>query len=140
MIKTEFKKLQSFENELKNKKNIAILSCGTCANVCKTGGNHGIAIIRDCLWNKNIIFEKTIAVMCFENLVEYEIKNKLNNIDAIVLLSCSAGYATLVRHTNKQIVMPLITLGNYRYKNKNKILNFFLAKFSWMYKIVIQSL
>ena len=57
MIKTVWKPRSELELALRDVKRVAIVSCGTCANILDTGGETGLRVMRDqqvLCWTKGV--------------------------------------------------------------------------------------
>jgi len=81
---------------LNDYRSIAILSCGTCANLSFTGGKTGIEILKELLQKKgkDIKLARVVLACCPEEIMRQALKmnrRKIKKCDALVVLSCAAG-------------------------------------------------
>ncbi len=96
MNKTVWKSKSEISYLLNDYQNIAILSCGTCANLSYTGGKTGIKALKGYLGEtgKKISLSKVILACCPEEIMRQALKQSrkaLSRSDALIVLSCAAG-------------------------------------------------
>jgi len=92
---------------IKDAKKITLVSCGSCAAMCQTGGTEGAQEMAEKLKEKG--FEiKTIIVpeeVCDNRVMAKDfrkIDEDLNDTDAILTLSCGLGVASIVQTLEKK--------------------------------------
>ena len=92
---------------LKSANKITIVSCGSCAAMCQTGGTEGAKEMAEKLEEKG--FEiKTVIVpeeVCDNRVMLKDfrkIDDDLNDTDAILTLSCGLGVASIVQTLEKK--------------------------------------
>lgn len=85
---------------LKKSKKIAIVSCGSCAAMCQTGGTEGAKEMADKLESEG--FEVTTIIVpeevCDNRVMKKDfrqIEEELKDTDAILTLSCGLGVASI---------------------------------------------
>ncbi len=110
MLLSKFKSINELTFTLKNKKKIGIFSCGTCSNLCDTGGSVGIKAAKNLLndLNKEIVFSQVVTALCPTSITREasrKKRKKIDNCDAILVLSCSSGVKALkIENPNSNII------------------------------------
>ncbi|MCD6094897.1 hypothetical protein J7J39_03280 [bacterium] len=119
MIITKFKDFKEIKNFLTKKEEIGIVSCNTCARICKTGGQQGMKKVARKLKKQGYKIEESILVpaCCSVKLLK-----KFNfKSNTLLVLACDAGVAALkYLFPNKKIVPCLKEMGNGFYTEKGK--------------------
>lgn len=100
MIITKKKNLTKVLDYLKDKKNIYLFGCNSCAEQCETGGEREINEMADFLIKegKNIIGFSLPDETCYTMLIKKhfrENKEAIEKADAILVLACGAGVKTV---------------------------------------------
>ncbi len=99
-------------------KKLVIISCGTCAALCQTGGTEGLAkwekILKD---NDFEIIEGIVSEDVCDNRVMKKdlrkIADKIKDTDAILTLSCGLGVQSILETMkNKYPPKPVLTANN----------------------------
>ncbi|MFX1238452.1 MAG: methylenetetrahydrofolate reductase C-terminal domain-containing protein [Promethearchaeota archaeon] len=92
---------------IKDAKKIIIVSCGSCAAMCQTGGTEGAQEMAKKLKEKG--FEITTVIVpeevCDNRVIMNDfrkIEHDLNNTDAILTLSCGLGVASITEVLTKK--------------------------------------
>ena len=85
---------------LRNVKKIGIVSCGSCAALCQTGGTEGAKEMAEKLEKEGfeIVFSIVPEEVCDQRVMKQDfrkIEDDLHNVDAILSLSCGVGIASL---------------------------------------------
>jgi ferredoxin len=85
---------------LRNVKKIGIVSCGSCAALCQTGGTEGAKEMAEKLEKEGfeIVFSIVPEEVCDQRVMKQDfrkIEEDLHNVDAILSLSCGVGIASL---------------------------------------------
>jgi len=111
MVLTQFKSKEEIDFILKDKQKIGIFSCGTCSNLCDTGGSAGIKTAKKVLkdLNKEVVFSQIVTALCPISITKKASKKKkkeINKCDAIIALSCASGVKALILENPKT---PIIT-------------------------------
>ncbi|TFG01598.1 MAG: 5,10-methylenetetrahydrofolate reductase [Promethearchaeota archaeon] len=108
-----FESLRNF-----NAKKVAVVSCGTCAALCQTGGTEGLAE-----WEKKLKengFEVTAGIVsedvCDNRVMKKDfrkIDDELKESDAILTLSCGLGVQSIVTTLEKKYPnIPVLVSNN----------------------------
>ena len=106
-IITTKKPFEEVLGAIKDAKKIAIVSCGSCAAMCQTGGTEGAKEMAEKLEEKG--FEITTVIVpeevCDNRVMMKDfrkIDEDLQNTDAILTLSCGLGVASIVQTLEKK--------------------------------------
>ncbi len=96
MIKTIWKPKEEIEYSLRHAKNVAVLSCDSCANLNGTGGAAGIATLMELLkkLGKEIVFSEIVYGLCFEDFVNKALTENpqaISESDVLIMDSCPLG-------------------------------------------------
>ena len=96
MLKSVWKPKEEIKYSMKDYKKISIISCGGCANVCDTGGQIGIKVVKDLMkeWSKEVVFARCIMFCCGEEIMRQALRinrRRIRKSDALVVVSCPAG-------------------------------------------------
>lgn len=106
-IITTKKPLDEILGAMKGAKKITLVSCGSCAAMCQTGGTEGAQEMAEKL-KENGFEIKTIIVpeeVCDNRVMLKDfrkIDEDLNDSDAILTLSCGLGVASIVQTLEKK--------------------------------------
>jgi len=106
-IITTKKPLDEILGAMKGAKKITLVSCGSCAAMCQTGGTEGAKEMAEKL-EQNGFEIKTIIVpeeVCDNRVMLKDfrkIDEDLNDTDAILTLSCGLGVASIVQTLEKK--------------------------------------
>jgi hypothetical protein len=75
--------------------NVAVFSCGGCANLSDVAGENGLRFVTRLLetWDKHVVAAKTVVSCCPETIMRRAQHAYLerSNADALVVISCAAG-------------------------------------------------
>ena len=87
-------------NAIKQAKNIAIISCGSCAAMCQTGGTEGAKEMAEKLEAEGFNITTVIVPeeVCDQRVMKKDarqIEEQLEGTDAILTLSCGLGVASI---------------------------------------------
>jgi len=96
MIFTENKPIDEILGSVAQEKNIFLLGCNGCAEVCETGGEKGLSAMKAELEKagKNVIGTTLVDFLCNKLLVATRLareKDKLKRADSILALTCGVG-------------------------------------------------
>ena len=101
-IITTKKPFEEVLTAIKDTKKIGIVSCGSCAAMCQTGGEEGAKEMADKLQNEG--FEVKVVIVpdevCDNRVMMKEfrkIDEDLKDIDAILTLSCGLGVSSIIK-------------------------------------------
>ena len=101
-IITTKKPFEEVLGALKNVNKIGLVSCGSCAAMCQTGGTEGAKEMAEKLEQEG--FEVVITIVpeevCDNRVMMKDFRNideELGEIDAILTLSCGLGVASIIQ-------------------------------------------
>lgn len=118
MIKTIWKPRSELELALRDVKRVAIVSCGTCANILDTGGETGLRVMRELVqgMGKEVTCEVIAIACCAEELMRPLFKmhaGPLSKSDAMVVISCAGGVKSAVLSSpGLPVIAALDTIGS----------------------------
>ncbi|NIQ39805.1 MAG: hypothetical protein GTN81_14635 [Proteobacteria bacterium] len=112
MIKAEQKPLDEILDILKAHKKILLAGCNACVAVCHAGGEKEVGILASALrmarkkaGQKLEIVEDCSTRQCEPEFVD-ELKDKIEEVDAILSIACGVGVQTVVRRFSEIPVYP----------------------------------
>lgn len=116
MIITRQKKYETILNFVDRSDRIAIIGCGDCATVCKTGGEDEVAELKEKLSAEGyeVTVTQIFSVACNIKAVMSEIKPNLDEykkVNKVVVLACGAGVQTLTDYFQDKDISVLIISG-----------------------------
>ena len=124
MTITKSKPYKKIKSLLKKSDKIWLISCNSCARVCKTGGEQGAKILAEKL-KKDGFQVCGISIVAMPCVLELMAREKIK-ADVIILLSCVSGVFNAKKvFKGKKIVNALKTIGLGVRDNKD---NFSLVK------------
>lgn len=114
MIIAERKPLEDIKRMIAGYKKILIVGCGTCVTICWAGGEKEVAVLSSQLrlaskkdGNELVTLEATIERQCEKELVE-ALKDKVQQVEAIVSMGCGAGVQTIAEMFQDTPVYPAL--------------------------------
>ena len=114
MIMAERKPLEDIKEMIAGYKKILIVGCDTCVTICWAGGQKEVAILSSQLklaskkdGNELEILEASIERQCEKELVE-ELKDKVQQVDAVLSMGCGAGVQTVAEIFQDTPVYPAL--------------------------------
>jgi len=112
MIIAERKSLEEIKQMIAPYKKIMIVGCGTCVTICWAGGEKEVGILssqlkRACAQDKISILEATVEKQCEKEMVE-ELRDKVQEVEAIVSMGCGAGVQTIAEVFEEKPVFPAL--------------------------------
>ena len=122
MIITKFRNFKEIEPLLSKDESIDIVSCNTCARVCKTGGQEGMEKVAKKLKDKEYKVDKMnlVPACCSVKLLKrFNYKSK-----TLIILACDAGTAAL-KHLfpKKKVICHLETIENGFHTEKGEFIS-----------------
>ncbi len=97
MIVAERKPLEDIRELINGYKKVLLAGCGTCVTICWAGGEKEVALLASQLrlaskkeGSALVTLETTIERQCEKELVE-PLKDKVQQVDAVLSLACGAG-------------------------------------------------
>ena len=119
VVITTKKPVEEVLNTLKenNVKKIFIVSCGVCAALCQTGGTEGLAEWKEILEKEgfNILNGIVVDDVCDNREMAKQIRKNdadIQEIDAIVTLSCGLGVHSIVQTLSKKYPEKKVFISN----------------------------
>ncbi len=113
---TTKKPFEEILSVLKDVKKIGLVSCGSCAAMCQTGGTEGAKEMAEKLEKEG--FEVIVTIVpeevCDNRLMMKDfrqIDEDLKNIDAILTLSCGLGVASIVKALERKYPLIPVFIG-----------------------------
>ena len=108
MLYTENKPIDEVLESLGKEKNIFLLACNGCAEVCETGGETALAAIQSELEKagKNVTGRCLVDFLCNKLLVTSRLAremDKLQQSDSILVLTCGIGVQAVSKIVNKVV-------------------------------------
>ena len=108
MIITLKKPVGDILQMLDGKKRVAIIGCGQCATICRTGGEQQVEELAETLEkeDKEIVFREVIEVgVCY--LPESgKVLERIPDADAVVVLACGSGAQAVLEFNDSLNVFP----------------------------------
>jgi len=108
MIYSELKKIEEIEKLIEKEKNIYIIRCNGCAEVCKSSNEETVNEIKVFIEDKgkNITGISNIDFLCSKNLIVKKMRSNVEKIfssDCILVFSCGIG----VQCVSKVVDIPV---------------------------------
>jgi ferredoxin len=108
MLFTQNKPTEEVLESLGKEKNIFLLACNGCAEVCKTGGEKALSAIKADLEKagKNVASTALVDFLCNKVLVATRLAremDKIKQLDSILVLSCGVGVQAVSKVVNKVV-------------------------------------
>ena len=114
MIVAERKPFEDIKVMIEDYNKILVVGCGECVSVCMAGGEKEVQILASQLrlafeeQGKEIeVDEATLERQCDKEYLE-EIKDKIDDYDAIISMACGAGVQFLAEMYNNKSVYPAL--------------------------------
>ncbi|MFO8010091.1 MAG: methylenetetrahydrofolate reductase C-terminal domain-containing protein [Dehalococcoidia bacterium] len=100
MIETRYKSAEELRFSIGENDNVAIISCGACANLCDVGGVRGMNFIKGLVegWGNKVTASKTIAACCPQPIMKQAQQSVLrkSDTDKLIVISCAAGVKSAI--------------------------------------------
>ncbi len=108
MLLTQNKPIEEVLESLGAEKNIFLLACNGCAEVCETGGEKGLSEMKAELEKagKTITGRLNVDFLCNKVLVATRLAREMNKIeaaDSILVLTCGIGVQAVSKIVNKVV-------------------------------------
>lgn len=108
MIYTQNKPIEEILDSLGSEKNIFLLACNGCAEVCETGGEKVLAAMKTDLKKagKNITGTASVDFLCNKLLVATRLSKETDEIkkaDSILVLTCGIGVQAVATVVDKVV-------------------------------------
>jgi ferredoxin len=130
-IITTKKPFEEVLGALRNAKKISIVSCGSCAASCNTGGTENAKEMAENLEKEGYIINiVTVSEEICDNQILRKVFQKidkdLNETDAIITLSCGLGVASITEVlSEKYSKIPVITASNTEFMGTSGVSGFY---------------
>ena len=115
MIIAERKPLEEIRNMLSGYKKILVVGCRTCVTICWAGGEKEVGILSSQLklassreGNELSILEATVERQCEKEMVIEELRDKVQEVEAILSMGCGAGVQTIAEIFEEKPVFPAL--------------------------------
>ena len=112
MIIAERKPMEEIKQVLAPYRKLLLVGCGTCVTICWAGGEKEVGILASQLrlasgkeGNGISILEATVERQCEKEMVT-ELRDKVEEVEAILSLGCGAGVQTLAQAFEEKPVFP----------------------------------
>lgn len=121
VVITTKKEVPEVLEALKDVNKVAIITCGTCAALCQTGGTEGLKYWSDILEEKgyDIVVGAVIEEVCDNRVMKKDIRRMADEIaeaDAILTASCGIGTQSIVKIlSDKYPTKPVITANDTQF-------------------------
>ena len=115
MIIAERKPLEEIKSMIAGYKKILVAGCRTCVTICWAGGEKEVGILASQLrlalsreGNELSILEATIERQCEKEMVSDELRDKAQDVDAILSMGCGAGVQTIADVFEGKAALPAL--------------------------------
>jgi len=115
MIIAERKPLEEIKNMLAGYKKILVVGCGTCTTICWAGGEKEVGVLSSQLklassgeGNELSIVEATVERQCEKEMVIEELRDKVEEVEAILSMGCGVGAQTIAEIFEEKPVFPAV--------------------------------
>jgi len=114
MIIAERKPFEEIKQMIAGYKKILVVGCGTCVTICWAGGEKEVGILSSQLrlasskeGNELSVLEAVVERQCEKEMVE-ELRDKVQEVDAILSMGCGVGVQTLAEVFEEKPVFPAL--------------------------------
>ena len=115
MIIAERKPLEEIRNMIAGYKKILVVGCRTCVTICWAGGEKEVGILSSQLrlassreGNELSIVEATVERQCEREMVLDELRDKVQDVEAILSMGCGVGVQTVADVFEEKPVFPAL--------------------------------
>jgi ferredoxin len=115
MIIAERKPLQEIRNMIAGYKKILVVGCGTCVTICWAGGEKEVGILSSQLrlassreGKELSIVEAVVERQCEKEMVIEELRDKMQDVEAILSMACGIGVQTVADVFEEKHVFPAL--------------------------------
>ncbi len=115
MIITVAKSDDEVRRALEPYRNIVVIGCGTCATICRTGGEDQVKEMVGKLvgWGKNVLASMIIESPCDVRIDKRDLKrieDEVRKADALLVMSCGVGVQAVSEASGKRTLAALDTV------------------------------
>jgi len=118
MIIAERKPLEEIRGMISGCKRILVVGCGTCVTICWAGGEKEVGILSSQLrlvrlassreGKKLSIVEAVVERQCEKEMVIEELRDKMQDVEAILSMACGIGVQTVADVFEEKPVFPAL--------------------------------
>ena len=115
MIIAERKPLEEIRGMISGCKKILVVGCGTCVTICWAGGEKEVGILSSQLrlassreGKKLSIVEAVVERQCEKEMVIEELRDKMQDVEAILSMACGIGVQTVADVFEEKPVFPAL--------------------------------
>ncbi|MBS7288601.1 MAG: methylenetetrahydrofolate reductase C-terminal domain-containing protein [Candidatus Freyarchaeota archaeon] len=115
MIITVAKSDEEVRRALEPYRNIVVIGCGTCATICRTGGEDQVKEMVEKLvrWGKNVLASMVVESPCDVRIDRRDLKrieDEVKEADALLVMSCGVGVQAVGEASGKRALAALDTV------------------------------
>jgi len=115
LIITVAKSDEEVKRALEPYRNIVVVGCGTCATICRTGGEDQVKEMVEKLmgWGKNVLASMVVESPCDVRIDRRDlrrIEDEVKRADAILVMSCGVGVQAVGEASGKKVLAALDTI------------------------------
>lgn len=111
---TQQKPIEEIERLLEGMGRVFIMGCGTCVTLTHTGGMPEVEAMREAMSEKGkVVTGTTVVPVACDNLtgeILREIQPRINQADALLIMTCAFGVQTIAHQIGKLVIPALNTL------------------------------
>lgn len=115
MIIAERKPLEEIRGMISGCKKILVVGCGTCVTICWAGGEKEVGILSSQLrlasskeGKELSIVEAVVERQCEKEMVIEELRDKMQDVDAILSMACGIGVQTVADVFEEKPIFPAL--------------------------------
>lgn len=115
MIIAERKPLEEIRGMISGCKKILVVGCGTCVTICWAGGEKEVGILSSQLrlassreGKELSIAEAVVERQCEKEMVIEELRDKMQDVEAILSMACGIGVQTVADVFEEKPVFPAL--------------------------------
>jgi len=115
MIIAERKPLEEIRGMISGCKKILVVGCGTCVTICWAGGEKEVGILSSQLrlassreGKELSIVEAVVERQCEKEMVIEELRDKMQDVEAILSMACGIGVQTVADVFEEKPVFPAL--------------------------------
>ncbi|MBS7247548.1 MAG: methylenetetrahydrofolate reductase C-terminal domain-containing protein [Candidatus Jordarchaeales archaeon] len=115
MIITVAKSDEEVRRALEPYRDIVVIGCGTCATICRTGGEDQVKEMVEKLvgWGKNVLASMVVESPCDVRIDKRDlrrIEDEVEKADALLVMSCGVGVQAVGEASGKKVLAALDTV------------------------------
>jgi len=115
LIITVAKSDEEVRRALEPYRDIVVIGCGTCATICRTGGEDQVKEMVEKLvgWGKNVLASMVVESPCDVRIDKRDlrrIEDEVEKADALLVMSCGVGVQAVGEASGKKVLAALDTV------------------------------